>query len=285
VSKVLRSLACSSILGATLLVPPTAIVYNRLVNYGPMAQATTTPQTLMIKANDLAELPSGLGSWHIVGCGVTALIGWTIPGVSGKPATGPCAVGQDRIFASYTSFQRAVINGTEVAGNTIIFDPESWIYTPTVEKDNLVKYEVLAGQLARANGIGIIYTPQDTNRAELDAEYRACAKYATAIELQTQYQQYRATAFKKAVQEDLAAIRAVNTSVPVLVGYATDPGGKPALVSRMVASYKSVVGLIQGFQLNLARWRAPIGRGCAPSGCPDIGVTFLQSIGIVGKLR
>jgi hypothetical protein len=122
----------------------------------------------MIKTNDLAELPSGLGSWHIVGCGVTALIGWTIPGVSGKPATGPCAVGEDRIFASYTSFQREVINGTEVAGNTIIFDPESWIYTPMVEKDNLVKYEVLAGQLARANGIGIIYTPRDTNRAELE---------------------------------------------------------------------------------------------------------------------
>ena len=78
---------------------------------------------------------------------------------------------------------------------------------------------------------------------------------------------------------DIAVIRSVNPKVPVLAGFATDPGGKPAVLSEMIASYKGVSAMVQGFQLNLARWRPPRGSGCAFTGCVEIGASFLKAVG------
>jgi len=244
------------------------------------AAGGTSTATMMIKANDLAELPAGLGSWQIVGCGITALKGWTSPPVGGEPATGPCVPGQVRIFTSYVSFKEAVAAHTIVAGSTAIFDPETWLYTPRYEVANPVKYETLAGNLARANGISLIFTPQGPPRPLLDAQYRAIAPIASIIEIQSQYQQDKPASFKREIEHDIAIIHAINPKVEVLAGIATDPGGKPASVSDMVASYEDVASLVQGFQLNLARWRAPRGKGCAPKGCALRGVQFLQDIGV-----
>jgi hypothetical protein len=235
---------------------------------------------MMIKANDLAELPAGLGSWQIVGCGITALKGWTSPPEGGEPATGPCTPGQDRIFTSYVSFKDAVLAHTIAAGSTAIFDPETWLYTPKYEVANPVKYETLAGSLARSNGISLIYTPQGPPRPLLDAQYRAIAPFASVIEIQSQYQQNDPARFKREIEHDLTIIRAINPKVEVLAGVATDPGGKPASVSDMVASYEGVASLVQGFQLNVARWRAPRGTGCASTGCAQRGVQFLDAIGV-----
>ena len=245
-----------------------------------VAAVGTTPAIMMIKANDLSELPAGLGSWQIVGCGITALKGWTSPPIGGEPATGPCAPGQDRIFTSYTSFKDAVAARTIVAGSTAIFDPETWLYTPKYEVANPVKYETEAGRLARANGISLVFTPQGPPRPLLDAQYRAIAPIASVIEIQSQYQEDSPASFKREIKHDLTIIRAINPSVEVLVGVATDPGGKPASVRDMVASYESVASLVQGFQLNAARWRAPRGTGCASKGCATRGVQFLEAIGV-----
>jgi hypothetical protein len=245
-----------------------------------VATVGASAPTMMIKANDLAELPAGLGSWQIVGCGITALKGWTSPPVGGEPATGPCAPGEDRIFTSYASFKEAVAAHTIAPGSTAIFDPETWLYTPKYEVAHPVKYETLAGSLARANGISLIFTPQGPPRPLLDAQYRAIASFASVIEIQSQYQQDNPALFKREVEHDLAIIRAINPHVAVLAGVATDPGGKPASVSDMVASYEGVASLVQGFQLNVARWRAPRGTGCAPEGCARRGVQFLDAIGV-----
>lgn len=238
------------------------------------------PAVMMIKANDLAELPAGLGSWQVVGCGLTARDGWSLPATTRERSTGPCVAGQDRIFTSYASFASAITDRAILSGRTAIFDPETWIYTPKYEVANPVKYEVLAGRLARAHGIHLIYTPQGPPRPLLDAQYRAIAPFASVIELQSQYQQNDPVSFKREVQHDLAIIRAVNPRVEVLAGLATDPGGKPASVSDMVASYTGVASLVEGIQLNLARWRAPRGKGCSSKGCPSIGVRFLSAIGV-----
>jgi hypothetical protein len=262
-------------LGLCAAVPTVASVTGA----GGDAMRHVAPASLMIKANDLAELPASTAKWQIVGCGITALVGWSIPPIPGRPATGPCATAQDRIFTSYTSFQQAVTGRSVVAGATIIYDSEKWIYTPASERSDRTKYEVLAGKLAKANHIGIIFTPQGSPGPELDAQMRAVAKYATEVELQTQNSQGDPAKFKDQVQHDLSIIDASGRHIPVLVGFATDPNGKPAQVSRMVRSYQLVENLIQGLQLNLARWRSPTGVGCAPQGCPKAGASFLQAIG------
>jgi hypothetical protein len=244
------------------------------------ARALSPPQSLMIKANDLSELPSGIGKWEIVGCGITALVGWSIPPISGRPATGPCTTGQDRIFTSYVSFQQAVSDKTVVSGDTVIYDSEKWIYTPSNERSNRTKFEALAGRLADASHISIIYTPQGSPGPALDAQIKVVAKYATMIELQTQNSEGNPAKFKDQVQHDLSIINKGGRHVPVLVGFATDPNGQPAQVSKMTRSYQLVEGLVQGIQLNLARWRAPVGIGCAPSGCPQVGASFLHAIGV-----
>jgi hypothetical protein len=244
------------------------------------ARTLPPPQSLMIKANDLSELPVGTGKWEIVGCGITALIGWSIPPIPGRPATGPCSTGQDRIFTSYVSFQQAVMDKTVVSGETIVYDSEKWIYTPSNERSDRTKYEALAGRLAEANHISIVYTPQGSPGPALDAQIRTVAKYASMIELQTQNSEDNPAKFKDQVQHDLTIINQSGHHLPVLVGFATDPNGQPAQVSKMARSYQLVDGLIQGIQLNAARWRAPVGVGCAPSGCPQVGENFLHEIGV-----
>lgn len=233
----------------------------------------------MIKANDQAELSGSSVSWQIVGCGITALVGWSLPPKPGVPATGPCVPAEDRIFTSYVAFQSAVVRNKAPAGATVIFDPEKWIYTPKIEVEDQAKYDVLAGKLAEEYKIKMIFTPEDTSRSRLNADLRAAAEYGSTIELQTQYYESTPSNFKRQVEYDLRIIRAVNATLPVLVGIATDPGGIPAQLKYMVQSYQDTKSLVQGFQLNLAVWRAPYGRGCAQSGCAQLGASFLQSIG------
>ena len=246
---------------------------------GADSARTHTP-TLMIKANDLAELPPGLGTWSIVGCGITARDGWTLPPLANHNATGPCAKGQDEIFTSYASFKAAVTAGQVTPGETVIFDPEKWLYTPHYETLNQAKYEALAGKLASARSIKLVFTPQGSPGPSLDAQYQVAAHYATLIEIQSQAYQGNPTAFKNQVLHDISVVRAINKSVPILAGMASDPNGTPAVVTQMVASYDAVAAHVAGFQLNLARWRAPTGTGCAPSGCASIGVAFLHAVGV-----
>jgi hypothetical protein len=264
-SGVLR-LALSSLLATTILSAPSHAV----------ATASSSPPVLMIKVNDLAELPAKFDdSWEIIGCGITALVGWTLPPISGTPATGPCAIGNDQIFTSYATFKTAISKKSVTSGSTVIFDPEKWIYTPKYEVADQAKYDALAGELAQESDIRVIYTPEDTTRAKLNADFRAAAKYASVIEIQSQYFQSTPSNFEKQIQFDLSIIRGINETVPVLAGLATDPGGVPASLKDMIKSYRDVAPLVQGFQLNLAVWRAPYGKGCARTGCVNTGVTFL----------
>jgi len=238
------------------------------------------PRILMIKANDLSELPADTATWEILACGITARIGWSIPPIPGKPAAGPCAAGEDRIFTSYVSFRQAVSNRSVVPGDTVVYDSEKWIYTPANERSNRTKYEALAGRLARSAHISIVFTPQGSPGPLFDAQLRTVAKYATLIELQTQNAQGDPAKFKDQVAHDLSIIKRAGRHIPVLVGFASDPNGTPAHVSTMVRSYLLVANEVQGIQLNLAQWRAPAGVGCAPHGCPQVGSSFLHAIGV-----
>lgn len=267
-----RSAAALAVVGAMSLLPCGS-------SGSASALATTSGKGYwMIKTNDLSELPSGLQSqWNVVGCGITALKGWTLPPTAGEPAVGPCASGQDRIFTSYTGFQSAVSSGQIQSGGTIIYDLEKWIYTPKVERADRTLYETMAGELAAKDGIHIIYTPQGTPGTELNSQFKVAAKFGAMIEIQSQFWQSNPVKFKNDVSHILSIIRASNPTVPVLLGFSSDPNGVPAKVADMLKSYRLVFSKFQGLQLNLPQWTT--GSGCAATGCPSIGVSFLNGIG------
>ena len=108
----------------------------------------------------------------------------------------------------------------------------------------------------------------------------AAARFASVVEIQAQTQDLNPGAYQASVLKIVAAIRKVNTTVPIIAGLATDALGKPTTVRNMIAEYTEVQPYVQGFWLNANTWPAPKGRGCAPQGCPQIARQFLHGIGV-----
>jgi len=233
---------------------------------------TMAGQLWLIKDNDLAVL-GGMGSYQWVGCGMTTAP-LTIDNFT------PCSPGEDPIYTNYATFVADVASHALVPGDTVIFDNETWCYTPAWERANQGKYEKLAAQLAAANGITFIDTPAAQNGFETIVDDVAAARYASVVDIQAQARDRDPTSYVAFVRKAVAAIRAVNPSIPILAGLATDPLGRPTTVAHLVQDYQGVRDLVQGFWMNADTWAAPRGHGCAPLGCPQIGRQFLAAIGV-----
>jgi len=242
------------------------------------AQATSSSPTLMagqewmVKDNDLAVL-GGLGSYEWIGCGAT-----TAPLTSTGYA--PCQPGEDPIYTDYDTFEAAVESGQVTSGETVIFDNEDWQYTPSWERRNQEKYQVLAALLAMRHGITFINTPSAKTYAQILQEDLAAARYASVVEIQAQANDRNPSSYEAHVLKTVAAIRKVNPTIPILAGLATDALGRPTTVRDMVEEYTGVKSYVQGFWLNANTWASPRGRGCAPEGCPQIAQQFLDDIGV-----
>jgi len=233
---------------------------------------TMAGQMWMVKSNDLAVL-GGMGSYEWIGCGLT-----TAP-LTPSNFT-PCEPGQDPIYTNYATFKSDVASNKIVAGDTVIFDNERWSYTPSWERANQGKYERLAAQLASQKGITLIDTPADTTGFRTIADDVVAARYASIIDIQAQARDRDPASYIAFVSKAVAAIRAVNRSIPILAGLATDPLGRPATVQELIEDYGGVKAEVQGFWMNANTWAAPRGHGCAPLGCPQIGRQFLASLDV-----
>jgi hypothetical protein len=230
-------------------------------------------QLWMIKSNDLAVL-GGVGSYEWIGCGLT-----TAPLTASNYV--PCKPGQVPIFTDYSEFQSAVSSGQLTKGDTVIFDNETWVYTPSREQRQQILYEQLAAQLAVKNGITFINTPYGASLETIIADDVGAAKYASVVEIQAQILDRNPRKYAAFVRKAVRAIRATNPSVPILAGLATDAGGRPISTKDMYNEYEKVKSYVQGFWLNANTWGIH-SRGCAPQGCPDTALSFLKMIGVSG---
>lgn len=239
------------------------------------ASTAQSPSKLaLIKHNDLAVIGKTYApDFNWIACGL---------GTAGRDGTktGPCRKGQVPIYASYWALKNAIASGRVTGGMTILFDQETWKWTPAREQAHPEYYIRAAAQLAHANGVFIIesvYEP--TTSGEIAVEV-AAAPYADVIAIQSQKTDQHPDQFTSYVSRSVAAIRAVSATVSIMAGLATDAGGHPITARMMVREYDQTYGMVSYFWLNAAQWAPPRGTGCAPRGCGAVGERFLADIGV-----
>jgi hypothetical protein len=182
-------------------------------------------------------------------------------------------------YASYWALKHAIAAGKVRGGMTILFDQETWKWTPEREQARPRYYIRAAARLAHAHGVFIIETVYEPTMAREIAVEVAAAPYADVISIQSQKTDQHPDQFTSYVTQSVAAIRAVSPTVPIMAGLATDAGGHPVTARMMTREYDQTYSLVSYFWLNAAQWPRPTGHGCAPRGCGRIGARFLTDIG------
>lgn len=228
----------------------------------------------LIKQNDLAAIGKKFApdfSWTVCGMGTAGPY---------QSKTGRCRKGQVPVYASYWALKNAIASGKVTAGMTILFDQETWNWTPPRERAHPEYYIKAAAQLADANGVFIIATCYEPTIASEIAVEVAAAPYADVVSIQSQRADEHPDRFTNYVSEAVAAIRAANPTVPIMAGLGTDAGGQPVTASKMAREYDQTYNLVNYFWLNAAQWAPPRGHGCAPRGCGGVGDRFLADIGL-----
>lgn len=238
------------------------------------ASATPGPSKLaLIKQNDLAAIGKRYApDFNWIACGVG-----TAPPYGSK--TGRCRRGQVPTYASYWALKKAIASGRVTPGMTILFDQETWKWTPAREQAHPEYYIKAAAQLAHANGVFIIESVYEPTTAREIAVEVAAAPYADVVSIQSQKSDQHPDRFTNYVSDSVAAIRAIDPTVSIMAGLATDAGGHPITARMMVREYDQTYNMVDYFWLNAAQWAPPAGRGCAPRGCGAIGARFLADIG------
>ncbi len=242
------------------------------VSASAAATAPRPTKLWLVKDNDLAAFGTRYGhDFRWIGCGIG-----TAPPFASK--NGPCKPRQARIYGDYWKFRKAVLDGNQAKGTTVVFDQEHWRWTPLLEQEHPWLYEKLAGELARQHHIFIIMTTSERTEAAEIADAAAAAPYASAVEIQSQFLDRRPRYFRDYVSTAVSKIRKASKTVPILAGLASDAGGVPVTAFDMTTEYRAVYGMVSGFWVNADQWRR--GVGCATTGCGPIVDQFLANIGV-----
>ncbi len=241
------------------------------------SEAATTPgpsKLALIKQNDLA----------VVGRRYAPDFRWIACGLATGPPhgsrTGRCRRGQVPTYGSYWALKSAIAAGKVTSGMTVLFDQETWKWTPPREQAHPRYFIRAAAQLARAHGVFIIESVYEPTMAAEIAVEVAAAPYADVIAIQSQKTDQHPEQFTRYVAQSAAAIRAVSPDVAIMAGLATDAGGHPVTAAMMDREYDQTYAMVSYFWLNAAQWPPPTGHGCAPRGCGAIGARFLADIAV-----
>lgn len=251
-----------------------------------VAAAKTAPVRWLVKTNDLALLQA-----QATYDGVT-LPGFTWEGCGGLSDPGKCAKGQDPIYTSYWSVE---YKARQHYAGVVIFDIETWSYTPAAQRADPLKWICRAARLEQTDKrLRIIITPYSRSRSTMiaeDAEAARCGAYA--VDIQSQFANgHPYTEFRPFVDSAVRAIRKASRKVIILAGLATN---NPVVqkATALVSDYRYALKAgVQGFWLNANNWNTAGKNRCQPPelgpapidggfGCPQIGIEFLEDIGLI----
>ncbi|WP_041661628.1 hypothetical protein [Acidimicrobium ferrooxidans] len=152
----------------------------------------------------------------------------------------------------------------------VIYDNERFANTPTVEQDNIRLSTERAAAVARAAGLQSICDFIESDR--LPSGERTAQNEVppcSIVGLNTVQQSERSTArYRAVVARDVAVIRSVDPSVPIIAGLSSNPRGTPVTAAELTADMEATAGLVNGYWLNVP---AP-GVGCPACHAPDPGL-------------
>jgi hypothetical protein len=222
--------ATSQLLLAELAV--LGVVVSVIAAARPASAASRPPKLVLIKVNDLAAVGSRYGhDFRWIACG----LGTAPPYATG---IGKCKPGQVPIYANFKTFRQDVRSGLLHQGMTILFDQETWPWTPKREQAVPALYLKEAGQIAVAHHVTIIESVQAGTVSQEVALAAVSAQWASVVSIQSQIYDRNPRAFLAYVQQEVPAIRAINKKVPIIAGLATDAGAIPVTAALMVREYR-----------------------------------------------
>jgi len=244
----------------------------------PPASKKPAPSWL-VKSNDLKLLR------HQATNDGVKLPAFTWVGCGGKSDPDRCVAGQQPIFTSYGALHAKALTGWR---GTAIFDIETWSYTPRPQRKHPDKWICRAARLTRVDSqLKVIITPYAKPPAKrLIGEDVAAAKCgAYAVDVQSQFINGSPARFGRFISKAVRAVRRVNHKIIVLAGLATNnPNVQTA--AHLAADYRRALAAgVDGFWLNAAMWgpRNQCGAAQGGPGCPQIGVEFLEDIGLARR--
>ena len=252
-----------------------------------VVQASVSP-TWLIKGQDLE--PFGSGSDASVGLLAQAAedgvalpaIQWRLCGVYNGVTYGlsddtTCVPGDTLVTENFYSLRNAINAGYQ---GTIVYDIESWDFTPSAQSSAPVPWIRKSVQFAKAHGVSIIVSPGG-NLGGDTATFSIATQYgATYIALQSQGKS-TLSAFEAFVHSSAQFIGAervkYDTSTDIIVGLATNvPAVHSLSLLNSEFNYAWSQG-VQSFWLNANNWLSENECTAADGGpgCPQLGVQFL----------
>jgi hypothetical protein len=252
------------------------LLVSRPQRHAVSPASTKPPPSWLVKSNDLKLLR------HQARKDGVKLPKFTWVGCGGKSDPDSCVAGQQPIFTSYGALQSKAQTGWQ---GTAIFDIETWKYTPRPERKHPDRWICRAAYLTRIDSqLKVIITPYAKPPAKrLIGEDVAAAKCgAYAVDVQTQFINGSPAGFGRFIRRAVRAVRRVNHKIIVLAGLATNnPSVQTA--AHLAADYRRALAAgVNGFWLNAANWgpRNKCRAAQGGPGCPQIGVMFLEDIGL-----
>jgi hypothetical protein len=201
-------------------------------------------------------------------------------------------------FPSASALMAAITGGQLPPGTSaVLYDPETWAFTPEAEQRTVVEAARRAAALAHAHGLRFVVAPGlDLTAVLAPAEpgprwrvflalrlAASLAATADVIDLQAQSLERNAGAYSRFVVAAAAQARAANPAIRVLAGLSTNPPGPPVTARELTAAATGSLGALDGYWLNIpARGqRCP---SCGPAS-PQLGIALLRALwlGLAGR--
>jgi hypothetical protein len=281
---------CSASAGGSAVPGPTAP--------GPTAPGTTAPGTTGSQASGPQAAPAWLLtrsalSWLAADQGARDVLSRSHVYELLQPRQEPvAAVTADLVvvFASATALEEAVTGGQLPAATYgVLYDPETWSFTPAAEQRDPVRAAAQAAAVAHAHGLRFIVTPALNlvtvlNPAGQEPRWRQflrldlvgrLALVADVVELQAQSLERDTGTYAAFVQAATAQAASANPRISVLAGLSTNPPGAPVDSRNLTDAIQATRSVVGGYWLNIPG-QGPRCPTCNPPR-PDIAVQTLQA--------
>ncbi|HEV7207121.1 MAG TPA: glycosyltransferase family 2 protein [Mycobacteriales bacterium] len=213
-----------------------------------------------------------------------------ILGASGKTTPGLPVVPTMR-FASEAELAVAVAAGLPSIVRAVLYDAESWSFTPTAEQHDPDRYYAAAAAVAHAHGLLLIAAPGldlVVNRCGEPCGPRAAAflrqgiapgaaRTADVLEIQAQSLERDAAGYAQLVDAAAAQARSAHPQVVLLAGLSTNPPGATVTAAMLRDAIAATHATVSGYWMNIP------GRGPQCPNCnqqrPDLAVATLGGAG------
>jgi hypothetical protein len=186
-------------------------------------------------------------------------------GSQGFPAGWKCA--PTATYPSYAALQEALAKGELPADvKAIIYDNESWKFTPVEEQHDLDKFEKLVADAVHKDQRTFIATPAadlvpvlspSVQKGGRYDEYlrlgiaRSAARYADVYEIQAQGSEDNLALYTRFVKSAAAQAREANPKVLIFAGLSTNPSGKKVTAQQLFDAVQATRGVVDGYWLNI----------------------------------